>query len=191
MKNRLLKLISVLTLVTCSQAWADWQLDNSSSRLYFISSKNTHITETHRFEKLSGTLADNGKLKISIPLSSINTGIEIRDTRMKEKLFNLADFANAEIRAKLDSKVLQGATSKFVTVPFILKLNGKQKSLQVAIHLQKTANSLIVNSVKPVVINANDYALALGIDALKTLAGLSNISYAVPVSFHLSFSRLN
>jgi hypothetical protein len=53
----------------------------------------------------------------------------------------------------------------------------------------KLANgSLLVNSVKPVIIKAVDFNLVKGIEKLRQLAGLPSISTTVPVSFVL---RLN
>jgi hypothetical protein len=45
-----------------------------------------------------------------------------------------------------------------------------------------------VVTLAPLVLNAEDFGLAAGIEALRQLAGLKNISLAVPVSAVLIFT---
>jgi hypothetical protein len=44
-------------------------------------------------------------------------------------------------------------------------------------------------SKKPVVVNAPEFKLAEGVEALREIAGLPSISLAVPVSFVLAFDQ--
>jgi len=52
-----------------------------------------------------------------------------------------------------------------------------------------TDNRLLVISVKPVIINAENYNLAEGVGQLRTVAKLPSISTAVPVTFKLMFRQ--
>jgi hypothetical protein len=55
--------------------------------LSFVSTKYQHISEVQQFRTLNGEFDPRGKLQVKIELGSIDSGIEIRDTRMREKLF--------------------------------------------------------------------------------------------------------
>ena len=50
-------------------------------------------------------------------------------------------------------------------------------------------STLLVATRKPVVVNAPAFNLTDGVEALRAIAGLPNISLAVPVSFVLEFER--
>src|SRR5690606_19855903 len=80
---------------------ADWQLNNDQSQLNFISTKKQNIAEIHHFGSLSGQLTETGAFTLNIDLDSVDTGVEIRDTRMKELLFNVMDFPTAELTAQV------------------------------------------------------------------------------------------
>lgn len=185
------RLAFLLLLAGSSSALADWKLDNDSSSLNFISTKNQHISETHSFGELSGSLSEQGKLKVEVTLSSVNTGIDIRDQRMRDILFHVADIPSAMLTAKLDKALLeteQGKTAK-ASVDALFDLNGKTHTLPVAIQVTKLADgSLLATTTKPVVLNAKDFSLDGGIGELQKIAGLAGISLAVPVTFNVTFT---
>ena len=54
-----------------------------------------------------------------------------------------------------------------------------------------TENELLVVSSHPVILSVDDYKLAQGVEKLRELAGLPNISHAVPVSFYLTLNATN
>ena len=60
--------LSAFLLAACAAlpVHADWQLDNESSRLSFISTKATHITEVNRFRGLRGSVEDDGKVRLRL-----------------------------------------------------------------------------------------------------------------------------
>ena len=53
----------------------------------------------------------------------------------------------------------------------------------------KTEQGIKVNSIQPILINANDYGLLKGVEKLKSLAGLNSINIVVPVSFSLQYAN--
>ena len=68
---------------------AAWTLNGDDSTLSFISTKAVNVAEIHKFTTLSGGVDDTGNVTgISIALASVDTGIEIRDDRMREMLFD-------------------------------------------------------------------------------------------------------
>jgi len=50
-------------------------------------------------------------------------------------------------------------------------------------------HSLLVTTNRPVIVNAWEFALGEGVEALRAIAGLDSISMGVPVSFVLAFDE--
>ncbi len=171
-------------------ALAQWELDSAHSSLYFVSIKNDSIAETHHFDSLVGYVGQDGQVSLTIDLNSVNTSIEVRDGRMKEMLFDTANFPTASVVAAVDPAILaevaKGATIA-TEVPVKLSLHGIDKELSVPVTIFSDGSSMRVMTPHPVLVRADDYGLVDGINALREVAGLNAISTAVPVSFSLSF----
>jgi polyisoprenoid-binding protein YceI len=188
--TKLLQLIAFSTLFACASASADWQLLNNDSSLNFISTKNVKVSEIHHFSNLDGSLTSDGKLSVNIDLSSVETGIDIRNSRMREKLFMVESFPKATLTATLPKEIVaftKGQSGTF-TIPAKLSILGQQNDVQVKVQVTKTDhNRFVATSAQPVMITAGDFGLQDGIDWLQNVAGLSSISPNVPVTFNLTF----
>ncbi|MFT2092236.1 YceI family protein [Paraglaciecola sp. 2405UD69-4] len=190
MKSKILSTAVISLSLLCGSANANWMLNEDKSSLSFVSTKNQHISEVQQFTKLDGEFGADGKLSIDINLSSIDSGIEIRDTRMREKLFMVDKFPKAVLTAQLPKAVLdlpKGETS-LVSLPATLSLFGHSNEIQVSVQVTRKAdNGIVATSTKPILISAKDYGLAPGIEVLQKLAGLNGIGLTVPVNFNLVF----
>ena len=190
MSNKL-KLISLCTALFSLPTMANWQLDNQASNLSFITTKAEHIAEVHTFNKLSGQLDKSGSVSFEIDLASVDTLIGIRDERMQKYLFNTVNFPKLIFSAQVDYallKVMKVGESQKMTVAGKLNLHGQEQAVSSELMVTKlNGNNLLVNNVKPIIIQANQYDLVKGVDKLRELAGLASISYAVPVTFNLQF----
>lgn len=188
-----LKLVAFSSLLVCASASADWQLLNKGSQLNFISTKNIKVSEIHHFSNLSGSLTSAGELSVDIDLASVETGIDIRNSRMREKLFMVENFPKAMLTASLPKEIVaftKGQAGTF-TIPAKLSVLGQHKDIEVKVQVTKTDhNRFVATSVQPVMISAGDYGLQEGIDWLQNVAGLSSISPNVPVTFNLTFIEL-
>jgi polyisoprenoid-binding protein YceI len=188
-----MRIISLLLLCTlCSTVSADWTLDNEQSSIHFISTKNQHISEIHSFEKLQGTLDHSGQLMVNIELASVQTGIDIRNTRMQEMLFNVAANPSALLTAQLDPSWLTQAvgTQQNREVLATLQLNGKSQDIALAVQIIRLDKKTFqVASDKPVLIYATAFGLGDGVASLQKIAGLAGISLAVPVTFNAQFVK--
>lgn len=188
MKRTLLALSACIAL----PASAAWTLDSDTSSLHFLSTKNAQITEVHSFDELSGTLSDGGKLSVTVPLTSVNTSIELRDTRMQEMLFDTTNFANATFTADVPAELmkLKKGSSKTGSVTGELDLHGVKAPATFQVIVSKLANDkLTVSTTAPTVINASSFKLEGGIQALQDVAKLSSITLAVPVTFSVTFEE--
>jgi polyisoprenoid-binding protein YceI len=170
---------------------AEWTLNNDESVLSFVSTKAINAAEVHKFGALQGAIDDSGQAHVSIDLVSIDSAIELRDERMREMLFETNTYATADMTAQIDmaavGKMSPGDIST-MTVMGELALHGEKVSLTFdVIATRLTEGKLLVVSQKPVIIGAQQFRLAQGIESLREVAGLPSISTAVPVSFVLLF----
>jgi polyisoprenoid-binding protein YceI len=189
-QSALVRVLLLAGAFTATPALAAWNLDGARSELTFISIKAGDVAETHRFAELSGAVSDGGAVSVRVALDSVDTLIPIRDERMREMLFETADFPAATLTAQLPAGALDlpvGQTADH-TLEGLLTL----REVTQPITLQVTAARLgddrvLVASRRAVVLNAAQFELVAGIEKLREVAGLPSISKAVPVSFVLEF----
>jgi polyisoprenoid-binding protein YceI len=192
--NRLICLAVVLALpIFSNAALAQWDLDSEKSAINFISIKNNTVAETHSFSSLVGMIGADGKVRVGVDLDSVQTKIGIRDERMREKLFETSKFPAATITAQLTPEMLadlSAGRTVAVDVPLSVDLHGQQQTLTAPLTaIVGSEGSLRVFSSRPIVVNAQEFGLVAGIEALQKIAGLNSISTAVPVTLHLLFTR--
>jgi polyisoprenoid-binding protein YceI len=188
-----MKLLLVTALLTASQAQAAWTLDNDDSLLSFLSIKASDIAEVHHFTSLSGAVEDDGGAIVEIQLADVETMIPIRNERMQELLFEVKVFPVATITTTVDLNAitaLEPGTFTLITAEVLLDLHGEAAPLIVDLRVTRLSEGRFsVASEQPVIVNAGMFNLVDGIEALREVAGLPNISKAVPVTFTLVFDR--
>ena len=172
----------------------EWRLNTEASQLSFISIKKTHLAEIHQFTQLEGSLDAQGQFSLEIDLASVDTNIAVRDERMKSYLFDIKQFSTATVSAKIDldslDAIAEGA-SKRMTLDTIHELHGETQALTFDVMVTRLVGAkLSVVSLHPVILNVGDFSLISGIEKLRELAKLPTISYAVPVSFYLTFNHI-
>jgi polyisoprenoid-binding protein YceI len=194
--NRIRKISLISSFVVAmlaSPAYAQWKLDNDASHFNFISVKKTNVAEVHEFQKLSGEVSDKGDIRLVIDLSSVETQIPIRNERIKTMLFEIAQFPTAEFAGQIDAgKVgaLKIGDYMDMMVTGKLALHGKTQDVTASLRVTRLQHDRVqVVTKSPIILNADQYDLAAGIDKLREIAGLSEISLAVPVSFTLIFKH--
>jgi polyisoprenoid-binding protein YceI len=180
-------------LVACPVFADGWTLDNAQSELHFISTKKGDVAEVHRFKNLKGSVKADGELQLEIELASVDTAVPIRDERMRDMLFEVGKFPTATVEAQLDPRVLGevkvGGTKK-ISTEGTLHLHGQSKAIIVEAMVVRTQdNEIRVFSAKPVIVDASNYELAAGVEALREVVQLPSISETVPVTFALTFTR--
>lgn len=187
------RLFLALVLVFNQLGYAELQMDTDTSRLNFTSIKNGLVAELHQFTKLTGSLNDNGELLVEVVLDSVDTRVDIRDTRMRETLFETGKFPLAVYRASVDTSILDGMSAGEVqqqTVKGKLQLHGKEANLNFLVRIVKTnSGALLVSTVEPAFINAEQYDLGVGVLKLRQMVGLKSISRAVPITFSAVFRK--
>lgn len=184
--------VALAPMMAMSTAQAHWSLENEASTLSFVTTKADNIAEAHTFDTLSGSIDEDGVVAISIELASVNTMIQIRNERMQTMLFATPMFPNATIAAQVDLAAVSAmAPGSSMTMPleFTLDLHGMSNSYTADVRVTRLEHGVVASTLKPVIVNADSFGLADGVEALREVAGLSRISKAVPVSFSVVFAE--
>jgi polyisoprenoid-binding protein YceI len=168
-----------------------WTLDGSTSFLSLITTKQTDIAEVQTFERFGASVDQNGTATLAIDLASISTNVDLRDQRLRDILFEVASFPEATVTFTVDMSSVDGmeiGCSGELPVSATLSLHGASKTIDTSLWVSRLSpTEIVVQTKKPIVLNALDYNLGAGLDALIGLAGLDSISTAVPVEFMLTF----
>ena len=171
-----------------------WQIDNAQSSVNFVTTKAGQagvggVAEVQAFRRFAGTLDAQGKIEFNIDLTSVETGIEIRDERMRTMLFNVGATPKATFAATLDALTLQGleaAISRDVDVAGTLSLAGVSKPVAAKLRVTRLGkNAMLVTTRAPIVVNAIDYGLRAGVEALREVVALNFLASTAPVTFAL------
>jgi polyisoprenoid-binding protein YceI len=171
----------------------EWALDPAGSRLTYVSIKAGEVAEANRFEKLSGTVAADGTATLDIDLASVNTGVDIRNERMREIFFDVAGNPKAVVTAKLDPAAFAGlAVGQSLTrsLKASVALKGVTSEVETEVLVTRvTADRVTVLPTAPVIISTDMFGLTDELGELRALAQLPSITPAVPVTFVLAFTR--
>ena len=171
---------------------ADMTLDSSRSALSLISTKvladgSSSAAERFTFTELSGRVGEEGDATVAIGLANVETGVDIRDERMGEYLFETDTYPEATITAQVPADAL-GEGVRRMDLAAELSLHGQTRALTIPVVVAGDGSSVTVTSSEPVLIDAADYDLVGGIGKLAELAALAHIPTMVPVSFSLTFT---
>lgn len=181
------------TLLLSSHVSADtWQLDSDNSVLNFVSVKNDHIDEVHRFTDIQGEWVD-GNVSVEIPVTSLDTQIPIRNERMLKHLFNVEDYSIVSATTSLEEKLLTdmpvGETLPLM-VDITVFIAGKSETIQSALQVTRLGTDrFLATTTYPINIDSKAFGLVEGINQLREIAGLQRIDYNVPVTFSVQFTR--
>jgi hypothetical protein len=139
---------------------------------------------------LSGDITA-GVATLAIDLASVSTGIELRDQRMRDLLFEVASFPTATVSLTLPADLIAnlavGETSE-INITANLDLHGLTRPIATKVSVQKLSTSrVLVQNLTPVLISAPDHGLSEGVEALRAAVGIASISKAVPVDFTLVY----
>ncbi len=169
-----------------------WTLQTDASSLRVQSVKNVTVVESNTFATFSGVIAPDGKAVVRVLLDSIDTGIDLRNVRMRFLFFETFQHPEAVITAQLTAADLAGletARRKTLPLTFTLDLHGVTKTLTAeTVVTLLDAERVAVASAVPISIAAADFALDAGIAKLEEAAGVKIIPSGT-VTFDFVFQR--
>lgn len=183
----------IVALLLSGAAQADWTLDGGASSFHYVTSKAGTISEVNSFGGLSGAIANDGTATLKIDLATVNTAIEVRDQRMRDIAFKVAEFPSADVTVKVDAALLDRmapGTINSGSHTATVSLHGVTKELAAELQVIKLdADSVLVQLAKPLLVSAGDFGLAEGVEELRTIAGLPSINPQVVVDFALVYNK--
>ncbi len=190
MRHSMLPLI-LSGLLTAAPTWADWSLDPARSHLSFVSIKANDVAEVNTFGKIQGAIDTDGQATVTLMLDSVETLIPVRDERMRQFLFDTSNYQDAVLKAKIDPKLIADMSIgeiRQINAEGTLALHGQKQPMTLSIQAAKVnAQTVMVASIKPLIVDAAKFGLGDGVEKLRELAGLASISKAVPVTFVMTF----
>ena len=178
-----------------STAPAAYSVDTQQSALHFVTTKAGlpgagGISEVSRFSRFSGALGSNGRITLEVDLASVETGVGIRDERLRTMLFNVVAAPKATFAAQLDAAQIGAIIASTSNTLRDLDLNGTLtlagQTLPVNAKLRVSrmeGGSLQVATLAPIVVDANQFGLKAGVEALREVVGLNFLAAAAPVTF--------
>jgi polyisoprenoid-binding protein YceI len=171
---------------------AAWDLDSTASYLNFATTKNTNNLEVHNFTGLTGNISNSGIATVSIDLNTVNTGVALRDQRLRDLLFETTSYPAATITVTVPNTLLSSLSvgqSTQTEITAAVNLHGITVNVTTRVLVQRLSNSrILVQSIAPVLTRAADYNLSAGVETLRSIVNLISISAAVPVDFALVFN---
>jgi OOP family OmpA-OmpF porin len=177
--------------LSAAQAQQQWVLNGGASHFYMQTSKAESITEIHQFTGLAGTIDSSGNADVKIDLTSVSSGIDVRDVRMRFLLFETYKFPNAEVTAKIDMSKLQNLTSQIRdTYPlhFTVAMHGMSKDFDAQVYVTRLSDkSVSVATAKPIVVKTDDFGLTAGLAKLSEAVNGTPIVSAASFTFDLVF----
>lgn len=186
--------LCALLVLASPLAQAEWQLDGDTSRISFVSVKRGKMAEVQRFDQLSGQIDDKGAVRIIVPLASIDSGLALRDERMRNSFFEVERFPEATITSQLDLSLyddLQVGQSRSETIDFNLDLHGQQRRLKSEVLVSRPSEGRIeVATMEPLVLKLVDFDLEEKLEPLKEVANIPSITPEVPVFAVLGFRQV-
>lgn len=181
----------LITLVATGSAQAGWDV-TASSRVGFVSIKNNSIGENNVFEQVTGSISDAGHVALSIDLTSVETGVGIRNERLQRMLFEVGKFPTAMVQATLSASqldALKAGDNVSETVKVTVSLHGMSVDKLAPLSVGVSEDGLRVTSTQPIVVTAQDFGLESGVAALQAIAGLNAISQSIPITVDLSLRK--
>jgi len=170
---------------------AAWSLDTTASYLNFVTTKNTSNVEVHNFTTINGSISSANVATLTIDLSTVNTGVALRDQRMRDLLFDVVSFPSATVTVPVPTTLISSLAvgqSATTDISATLNLHGVNGTITTKVSVQKlSSNRVLVQSLSPILVKAGDYALADGVEALRAAVGIASINVSVPVDFALVF----
>ena len=138
-------------------------------------------------------MSAQGAASVEIDLATVETKVDIRNERMRDVFFQVADYPTAIVTAQIDPAAFEAlGVGQSITQPLEATLNvkGVEAPIGTQVAVTRTSeNGVLVTSVEPVIVYADALELTEGLAQLQALAGLSSITPVVPVSFSIAFER--
>jgi polyisoprenoid-binding protein YceI len=171
-----------------------YRVDAAQSQLQFVTLKAGQagvggVAEVQKFTRFTGGVDAAGAVVLEIDLASVDTGVPIRDDRMRTMLFNVAANPNARFSANVDPGLVKGlAIGGAIDVDAAgqLRLAGQSRDVKAPLRVARlSTGALQVSTRSPLVVDLSGFGLKPGVEALREIMGLNFLAASAPVSLNL------
>jgi polyisoprenoid-binding protein YceI len=183
-------------LAFASETAPTWMVNTAASTLTFNTTKGGvagvgGITETMRFTRYEGGLDAQGRIAFKIDLTSIDSGITIRDERLQTMFWNVGTQPSVTFAAQLTPETLQKLTRETMVldVDGQLTMAGQTKPTKMQLQVTPVNGKVLVSTRRPILIKADDFGLTTGVEAMRAVMQLNFLSSSVPVNFSLELTQ--
>ncbi|MDK9738157.1 YceI family protein [Vibrio sp. D404a] len=190
------KMITLLSLGLMSVSFplfaaGHYQVNEELSTVNFASIKKQYIVEPAVITGVSGKVDDKGMLSIAIPLNRLDTGVSIRNDRLRALFFNEDKFPSVKVSASVPEQLLdEGDMAMQKMLPATVMLYGQSKELIFTVNIVKSGDHLMVSTAKPTVISGFDFGIPQeSLSSISNTVGDIAISPSVPVNFSLILEK--
>lgn len=193
MQKLFVKAIAATILLASTAVQADWTLDGKSSSFYYVTNKAAAVSEVNSFKGLSGGIAESGAATLSIDLATVDTAVDVRNQRMRDIVFQVAQFPKADVSVTVDTaalSALKAGSSVTGSYPVAVSLHGMKADLMADLQVTRLdAKTLQVQLARPLIVAASSFGLVDAVEELRKLANLASITPNVVVDFTLVYRQ--
>ena len=169
----------------------DWLLNPKLSNVYMQTVKANAVFETHQFAAVEGNVGKEGDVSIRIDLASLETGIDVRDVRMRFLMFETFKYPHALITAKLDKDKVRAISSETrIAYPlaFTLDMHGVKQEMKAQVWITRIGDTTVsVSTIQPIVVTTDSVGLSKNLAKLIEVIGGTPIASAASITFDLVF----
>jgi outer membrane protein OmpA-like peptidoglycan-associated protein len=167
----LLLLGTVMAAAAQSPFDGGWTLVKASSKLNFQSVKSQTIVESSSFVSFDGAIDPGGMATVKVALDSVDTGIDLRNVRMRFLFFETFRFPEAIVTTRLDPTALRDLPTtrrQPLRLKYNLTLHGVTREMESDVVVTLLTDSTVsVASVTPISVAAAQFDLTDGVKKLE------------------------
>ena len=129
-----------------SHAADGWTLDPAQSIVTYQSVKKNTIVETNTIRNISGKISPAGDAKIDFDLNSVDTGVDLRNVRMRFLFFETFKYPTATVTAKVnpaDFENLAKVRRMVAPLTFKLSLHGVEKEFSTKVAVTMVTDTMV------------------------------------------------
>ena len=132
-----------------------WSVNAANSTFNFVTVKKINTAEALTFTSLQGTVNSDGKATLTIPLASVSSGVDIRNSRLQSILFETNYTPSLHFTTQLTLATLDAMAAGSTSVSSFtgnLVLHGISKEITFdALVIKHDANNISVSPRKPII----------------------------------------
>lgn len=187
MKTKLF--LSLLLLSFQSYAADKFNLETDLSSVSFATIKKQFVVEPATISGLTGSLDEQGKFDIKVPVANVDTGVSIRNDRLNSLFFNAAVNPTIAINGQFALAAFEQEIGKAI-VPAAVTFYGKTKTFNFPVIIVKTKDAISVSSYTPVIVRASDFGIPTdNLTKLAATVGGLALSDVIPLNINLVFKK--